>query len=336
MRLFRRLPVAAALLAGCLLLVTACSSSSRRVPPVPEPANSPPLHSTPPGRLLAVSGQPEGLALDDATGILSVGVRNPDGVVLIEFAPLAIRHRVPLVGAPRHLTVAAAGGPLLVPAEGSDRLYQLSLPDGRVLMQTTVGRQPHDAAPAANNRVFVGNELANSVSVVANGAVTRLLAAPTQPGGLASSPDGSTVVAVGVRARRIAAYRADGTLIGTAPAGIGPTHVVAGPGGVFYVVDTQGDAILTFKVGGRRIRQVGRAVVHDTPYGLALDSRRGLLWVTLTASNQLASFHIRGQHLMPDRRWATPRQPNSVVTDADTGRVYVAGAADGVIQVLNQ
>ena len=41
-----------------------------------------------------------------------------------------------------------------------------------------------------------------------------------------------------------------------APAGAGPTHVVAGEGGLAYVVDTAGDGLLVFETRGRlRIRR---------------------------------------------------------------------------------
>jgi DNA-binding beta-propeller fold protein YncE len=272
--------------------------------------------------------------VDETTGLLAVGVRNPDGVVLIRLATMRVVGRVALGGAPRHLELAGPGGPLLVPAEGTDRLYQLSLPDGAVVTTTPVGRQPHDAAAAAGGRIFVGNELADTVAVIAGDRVVQVLTAPTQPGGLAASPDGATVVVVGVRARRLTVYRADGTTIGTATAGVGPTHVRAGRADLYYVADTQGDAILTYTVEDGTIRQIARSTARGAPYGLAVDPARGVLYVTLTATNQLEAFRIDGQHLRAERRWLTPRQANSVAVDTATGRVFVAGAADGLLQVI--
>ena len=326
-----RIPVS---MIAVALLAAGCASGHRRLAAVPEPATAPAIRARPPGQLLTVGGLPEGIAVDDTTGTLAVAVRDPAAIVLIGLRSLAVERRIPLGGAARHIALASAGGLLLVPAESVDRLYQLSLAGGRVLAQTTVGRQPHDAAPAAGGRVFVSDEFSDTVSVVAHGAIVQTLAAPTQPGGLAATPDGSTVVVVGVRARRIAAYRADGETLATLPAGVGPTHVVAGSDGLFYVADTQGDAVLVFASSGETIHQVSRKWVGAAPYGLATDTRHDRMYVTATASNQLLSFRIDGPRLIPDRRWPTPRQPNSVAADPDTGRVYVAGAADGVIQVL--
>ena len=89
-----------------------------------------------------------------------------------------------------------------------------------------------------------------------------------------------------------------------------------------------------FAYDGRTIRQVGSVQVDNRPYGLAVDLQRGRLYATLTGANELQSFRIDGPGLIPDRRWPTPRQPNSVAADPATGRVHVAGAADGDLQAL--
>ncbi len=39
--------------------------------------------------------------------------------------------------------------------------------------------------------------------------------------------------------------------------------------------------------------------------------------------------------LIADGSWATVRQPNDVAVDETTGRVVVAGTADGVLQFLD-
>jgi sugar lactone lactonase YvrE len=153
---------------------------------------------------------------------------------------------------------------------------------------------------------------------------------------VASAPDGSVVVVIGVRGRRIEAYAPDGRSLGETACGVGPTHVRAGTGGLFYVADTQGGALLVFRAGPDGIRQVGRVRTEGgAPYGLAIDAARSRLYVTLTATNQLRSYRLDGETLLPDREWATVRQPNDVAVDDATGRVVVAGTADGVLQFLD-
>jgi DNA-binding beta-propeller fold protein YncE len=289
-----------------------------------------------PGRVVALAGEPEGLAWDTATGTIAVAVRSPDAVALVDGASGAERARIPLAGAARHLELAAPGGPVLVPSEGNDRLYRLSLPSGAVTSEAPVGRQPHDAAPAAGGRTFVGDELADTVHVVASDGSSEIVPAPAQPGGVASATDGSVVVVVGVRGRRITAYGADGRTLGSAACGVGPTHVRAGADGLFYVADTEGGAVLVFRTDAGGVRQVGSVGTGGgAPYGLAVDVARARLYVTLTGTNQLRSYRIDGAGLTADRSWDTVRQPNDVAVEATTGRVVVAGTGDGQLQFID-
>ena len=76
-------------------------------------------------------------------------------------------------------------------------------------------------------------------------------------------------------------------------------------------------------------------VTGGAPYGLAIDGVRRLLYVTLTGTNQLRSYRIEGPKLLADRSWGTVRQPNDVAVDETTGRVVVAGTADGMLQFLD-
>lgn len=121
--------------------------------------------------------------------------------------------------------------------------------------------------------------------------------------------------------------------IARAPAGAGPTHVVAGERGLAYVVDTAGDGLLVFDTHGE-LRILRRYPLHGAPYGVASDLRRGRLWVTLTARNELVELATSAR---PHRlaSYPTVRQPDVVAVDPATGRVYVTGKADGVLQLLD-
>jgi hypothetical protein len=302
---------------------------------VPEPARAPALTRAPAGTVLPVPGAPEGLAVDVPDGLLAVGLRRPDAVALVSVLTGRVRKVVRLPGAPRHLQLAGPAGPVLVPAEQVGQLFQVALPGGRVVADTRVGRQPHDAA-AAGPVVFVANEYSNTVSLVRGGRQIAVEPAPLQPGGVAAAGDGSAVVVVGVRGRRIEAYAPDGRPLGTAPVGVGPTHVRVGPNGLFYVADTEGDAVIVFRVTATGPRQVGWARTQCcAPYGIAVDGHRGVVYLTLTASNRLESFRIAGTGLVPGRTWPTVRQPNDVAVDEATGRVFVAGTHDDQLQLID-
>ncbi len=156
-----------------------------------------------------------------------------------------------------------------------------------------------------------------------NGGVTKVVGAPIQPGEMASSPDGSVMITVGVRGRRITAYRNDGSIIGSANCGAGPTHAVTGADGLYWVVDTNGGAILGFRVDGHGPHQVARIPVGAKPYGIAYDESRSTLWVTLTASNQLVGLHLKGTLVATRTEYDTVRQPNTDAVDAGTGTLVV-------------
>jgi DNA-binding beta-propeller fold protein YncE len=300
----------------------------------PEPAVSPPARSQLPGTVLALAGTPEGVAVDQS-GTVAVNVRQPDGLVIFDLATPTIRRTMALGGSARHLALAGPDGPLLVPDETDDRLLELALPPGEILESIPVGRQPHDAVAAAGGTVFVGNELANTIDLIRAGATVALVRAPLQPGGLAASPDGSVVVVVGVRGRRITAYRPDGSIVGSANCGAGPTHVVTGDGGLYWVADTDGGAMLAFRVGAHGPRQVATVPVGSRPYGVAYDSRRSTLWVTLTGSDQLVGLRLRGTVVTSRVSYATVRQPNSVAVAESTGEVVITGSTpEGAIQLI--
>ncbi len=301
----------------------------------PEPAVSPVPSEPPAGRVVPLPGQPEGLVVDGPTRTIAAGVRKPDGLALVDADTGVERSRTLFAGSARHLQLARAGGPVLVPAEGTDRLYQVALPDGALVSDVGVGRQPHDAT-SAGERVFVGDELANRVSVVEGGQEVKQLPAPVQPGGVAASSDGSVVVALGVRGRQMEAYRPDGSSLGRTPCGVGPTHVRAGPDNLFYVADTQGEALLVFEVRPDGPHQIAKVAAKGAPYGLAIDSTRRIAYVTLTATNRVQAFRLDGRTPKANRSWPTIRQPVDVAVDPTTGRVVVAGgAADSALQLID-
>ena len=60
---------------------------------------------------------------------------------------------------------------------------------------------------------------------------------------------------------------------------------------------------------------------------------RGRLWVTLTATNQVVEL-AAGARPHKLATYPAVRQPDTVAVDPATGRVYVTGHADGVLQLL--
>jgi hypothetical protein len=121
--------------------------------------------------------------------------------------------------------------------------------------------------------------------------------------------------------------------IDRAPAGVGPTHVVAGPGRLIYVVDTAGEGLLVYELRPH-LHLTRRLPVLGSPYGVAADPAAGRLWVTTTRTNRLVEL-ADGARPHRLRGFPAVRQPDSVAIDPTRHRVYVTGRADGVVQIVD-
>ncbi len=300
-------------------------------PTAAEPASSPPTTRAPVGRVVRVGREPEGVAFDGETGIVAVGLREPALLALVDGASGRVRERVEIAGAPRHLELAAPGGPVLVPAEDADALVEVDLPGGAA-RTTRVGDNPHDAAALGDRRAAI-NEFASTLSVVGGGVEAREVPVDAQPGGVVALGDDRLAV-ISVRAYTVEVFAAgDLRGLGSQNAGYGPTHVAADRDGRIYITDTRGGALLVFETDPR-LRFVGRVPLEGSPYGLALDARRGRVLVTLTARNELVEL-TTGAEPREVRRLPTVRQPNTLAVDERTGRIAVASRTDGTLQLID-
>lgn len=310
---------------------SANARSTAALPPAAEPAAAPGPARPPAGHSVAVGSLPEGIVADGRTGLVAVAVRGPAQIVLLSARSGRVVARVAIPGAPRHLQLAGPGGPLLVPEEPVDGLLELNLPDGHY-RSIPVGAHPHDAA-ADHGRVFVGNEFSRSVWVLVGRRVVRQIVGFVQPGGLAAV--GPAVAVVDVGADTVSLIDA-GTLrvIGRLRAGAGPTHVVAGGQGRIYVIDTRGNAVLTYATRPR-LRRLSQTHLPGTPYGVAIDPSHHRLWVTLTATDQLVELDTGHGPPRVTAMYATSRQPNTVAVDRSDGRVFVADAGPGTVQIVD-
>lgn len=318
---------AAGLLAGC------GASHHRRAA---EPAVAPAPTQRPAGNSVRVGTRPEGIVADARTGLVAVAVRSPAQIVLLDACTGQVRRRVSIPGAPRHLQLARAGGPVLVAEEPVDSLLELplALADRRSatrIRSIAVGDHPHDAA-AADGRVFVADEHGRSVSVISGNRVIDRITGFAQPGGVAAVGGDVAVVDVGADTVTLVDARTL-RVVGRLAAGAGPTHVAPGPGDRVYVLDTRGDAVLTYATRPR-LRLLGRVAVPGHPYGVAVDPARARLWVTETAADRVVELTDRPAVPRVVATLPTARQPNTVAADSATGRIYVADAAAGTVEII--
>ena len=327
-----RPPLALALAAASLLAAGCGGGGPMRHLAGAEPAVSPVPARAAAGRVVSVGAGAEGIVADPRRGVVAVAVRDPPRVALVGERADRVLRRLPILGAARHLQLDGSGT-ALVPEATRDRLLELPLHAGAGPRRSiATGSLPHDAA-AADGRVFVTDEFGHAVSVVGRDRVIRRIGGFVQPGGVAAV--GGDVAAVDVGADTVSLIDARTlTVIGRVSFGSGVTHDAAGRRGLLYVVDTRGDALFTVQTRPR-LRVSSRLPLPGTPYGIAADPAHDRLWVTETASDRLIELNISGPRPRPLAAFATVRQPNSVTVDPRTQTVFVAGAANGVVQVLD-
>lgn len=283
---------------------------------------------------MKLNSGPEGLVADSETGLVAVGLRNPDQLALINSDSGDVVRKVDLPESPRHLGLAAPGGPVLVPVERTDELVQVSLPNGEILDTTSVGKFPHHTAAAPNGRTFVLDEQASTISVIEDSEVIETLKTLNYPGGVAVTSDGLVGV-VGVRGLGLEIFNPKSLKsLGRIDAGRGPTHLAADPEGRFHVADTRGAAVLVYE-SEPELKQVARLPLDGgSPYGITIDPKREHLWVTLTAENTIVQYDIGGDKPEELDRYPTVRQPNTVAVEPESGRVFIGGRVENQLQIL--
>ena len=333
----RRLLVVPVLVA---LGLSACGGSAKPAaapppqPPYPpkamEPTTSPPAKVRPAGRVVRVGGRPEGVAVDPRTGVAAVATQQPRGVALVDANSGAVRRRVALPAAARHVVLAQPGGPFLVPLEDANKLAEIDPRTGSVLLRPA-GDHPHNAT-FLHGKAYVGDEFGSTISEVGRAGPIRSAPADAQPGGVVAVGDKLAVISV--RAYTIELY--DPRTLrgeGSQSVGLGPSHAVVDDAGRVYVADTRGGALTVFATRPR-LKWIARLALPGSPYGLAVDPQRNRVWATLTGRNQLVEIAAGDRPREVGRR-PTVRQPNTIAVDPRTGRVLVASNSDGTLELID-
>ena len=326
-----------ALVLGLVAVASGCSAGpgassgtpTTGLPRAAEPAISPGVSVPPVGTVVAAGPAAQGVAIDPTTGIIAVG--QVGGADLFDEAGSHLAS-VNLPSAPRHIPLAAPGGPFLVPAEASSEVGFVDEPSGTVAALVPTGRMPHDLVDV-DGTVFVGNEHDSTMTVIRRGRPIATVPVAEQPGGLAVT--GTDVAVVSVRARRLQLFDAHSLrLVAEVPIQGGPSHVAA-YGTYLYVVDTGGTYVRVFDTAPR-LHLVGSVPVPRSPLGVAVDAVRGHLWITCTASNRLVELSLARPLPRIIGQWPTVRQPDTVAVDPRTDTVVVVGAAPGLLEIIHE
>ncbi|WP_253851720.1 YncE family protein [Mycobacterium sp. 1423905.2] len=303
------------------------------LPSAAEPQKAPAPPNAPPGRLIPVGNTPEGVMVDALTRTVAVACHDPDQLVLLNADSGAITGRIPLPGRVRHLQLAAPGGPVLVPVESADSLVRVDLPQGPAQAPIRTGTEPHDAAQASNGTVFVANELGGTVTAVRGEHIVKVFTDSVQPAGTAAV--GTSMGVLDVRKNDLTIYDAQRlTIVGSTPAGVGPTHLVADRHGRMIATDTRGNAVRVFTPLPQP-REVASVAQPGGPYGIAYDATRDRLWVASSGTNEVVGYDMSDPTPRAVQRLATVQNPYTLGVDSATGRLFVAGVSAGVVQVID-
>ncbi|MDL5154562.1 YncE family protein [Actinomycetospora termitidis] len=300
-----------------------------------EPQSAPAPTTPPPGRQVQVGQAPEGVVVDPVTRTVAVATRNPNALVLLDADTGAVRATTPLPGFVRHLQLAAPGGPVLVPVESANSLVRVNLPGGQADPPLFVGTVPHDATQAPNGTAMTADELGGTVSAIRDGRVMKMFTDAVQPAGLA--PVGNLVGLVDVRKNDLTVYDVDALrIVGSAPSGAGPTHLVADRHGRMIATDTRGNQVIVFQPNpDGPPTQVGAVPQPGGPYGITYDPVRDRVWVASSGTNEVIGYDMTDPQPREVSRIATVQNPYTVGVDPQTGRLFVAGVSTGVVQIVD-
>jgi len=291
------------------------------------PATSP-TTSTPAGTVVPVADHVTAIVADTAHRVLVLATDQAALLLVGLDSPTTAPRTVPLPGPATALSVTATG---VVASVGSARqVVSVVLPAG------TVSSTPVDGVPAGTtqdgDQTLVTLQDRKAVDVVRDGRSQKQIS-----GGLYSA---DAVLTVGANAvvldrRRTAVFDVDvaaGKIGAGQRAGRGATNAVTDRYGRVLVTDTRGGGLLAFSVNPVILRQ--NYPVAGAPYGIAYDPKRDLAWVTLTERNEVVGYYVAGGEPVERFRFATVVQPNSVTVDPGSGRVFVASATGGGVQVV--
>lgn len=293
------------------------------------PAVSPSAVVLPAGTVVPLRSQVRSMVVDQQTRVLAVGVDAAPAVLLYSLDNLTAAPRtVALDRAPTELTLARAGGPVVAALGG--RLARIALPDGTATSVAVGGDAVSTTAFAGGT--LVADRARSMVLVLDQDRESKVI-----QGNLFSADQvlSTSDRAVVLDRLRNALFELDvpaGKVKQGLRAGEGATNAVTDRFGRVLVADTRGGALLAFSLNPLLMRQ--RYPVSGAPYGMAYDPTRDVVWVTLTATNEVVGYHVAGEEPQERFRFPTVAQPNTVTVDPTTGRVFVASANAEGIQVI--
>ncbi|MGU3433154.1 hypothetical protein ACNHUS_09045 [Actinomycetes bacterium M1A6_2h] len=230
---------------------------------------------------------------------------------------------------PRTVTLPEAGNSVSAGRDGAvlvttnSGVLQVDCASGSV-QDTAVDGGALSAVPFEDG-LAVGNARGEIHILDSGGGVTRTIDGLASVDAL-SSIDGQ-LSALDTKQTSVTSIDVDGGALGPAlRAGEGATNLASSPDGRIAVTDTADSELLVFTDDDLILRQ--RFPVAGSPFAVAFDTTTGIIWVTSTATNEVAGFDVSSGIGVETARFPTVRQPDSLAVDSQSGDLFV-GSSDG-------
>jgi DNA-binding beta-propeller fold protein YncE len=317
----------ASLLAGCSTAEPRDELQVTETVTAAQPAVSPAV-STPAGTVVPLADKITAIVAVPQAKQLVLATSGAELRLLDLADPAAPPRTVPLPGPATALTATPDG--VLASVSSAKQLVKVSLPAGTSSAQTLDGTP--GAAAESGDLTLVPLSDRKAVDVVRAGKTQKQIAGSMFSADQVLTTGGNTVVLDRLRTAVFDINVAEGKVGAGQRAGQGATNATTDRFGRVLVTDTRGGALLAFATGPILLKQ--RDPVPGAPYGIAYDPKRDLAWVTLTERNEVIGYHVAGGEPTEKYRFPTVVQPNSVTVDPDSGRVFVASATGGGVQVM--
>ncbi len=322
-----------AALAAVIAVVSGCSTGSDTGSPADpavitpaSAAQSPPVTAAPAGTVHRFTGQSSAVLFDTWTNTVSVLTDHGQKVTLFTRDNLDVPRHTVALPSPATAAVGDGHGTVYLSTKGgyltvdvaSGRANKVDISGHENIEFSAITRRP-------DGRVVLGNTDGTVFTLDAQNQITAHANGFAHIDSLAYQ--GNTVAVLDRAQSSVTTLTEAGD--GTAHAlraGEGATTILADDKGRLLVADTRGGALLAFGLADSLILRQ-RYPVPAAPYGLAYSTK--LTWVSQTASNTVIGYDLSTGIPEERARFATVRQPNSLVSDGST--LFVAsGAGDGL------
>jgi DNA-binding beta-propeller fold protein YncE len=294
------------------------------------PAASPPPTATPSGTVLALPGPATAMVVDATSRTLAVAVGKPAELLLYPLDHLTTAPRtVPLPGTVSHLSLAKPGGPVLAPVASADKVVEVTIDTGTTAVVPVAGGPT--SAVQFDGHLLVAVPGRQAIDQLSGTKVTHTITGDVTPDQVLVA-GGKLVMLDRIRSAVFDVDASSNSVGAGLRAGDGATNAATDAYGRILVTDTRTGELLAFSAGPVLMRQ--RVPSPGVPYGIAVDTRRNIAWVTATQLNQVLGYQLAGGQPVRKYRLPTVRQPDSVAVDPVSGRVFVASADGGGVQVM--